>query len=124
MWVSLADENLVEIYKQGFSPDKVPEAIVELLKQLAQKPYAKKLSAVTSLGQLYITTAHSWNDTERNHSIHIHQENDAGKTVVTISSETESSKKSVISRQCSIDEAADYIDLYVLSILLKKYEKL
>ena len=58
MWVSLADENLVEHYKKNFHPDytdEPPQLIVSLLEKLLVKPYAKKLSAVTSLGELYLT---------------------------------------------------------------------
>ena len=88
MWVSLVDENLVEHYKRNFHPDftnKVPELVVSLLEKLSKKSYAEKLSAVTSVGQLYLTTALPWNDYSDNKIIRIDQRIDAGKPVLMIS---------------------------------------
>lgn len=127
MWVSLADENLVEHYKKNFHPDftdKAPELIVSLLEELSKKTYAEKLSAVTSVGQLYLTSALSWNDKSDNHSVHISQRIDAGKPVLAISFHTRSLNKSVARRYCSLEEAIEYIDLCVMRLLLEKYGEL
>ncbi len=124
MWTLLSDETLLEDYKKGFLPDEFPEAVFELLKKLTLKHDATKLSAFTSLGQLYLTTAYSWNEKEKNYAVSINQRIDAGKTVIVIASNIEGGKKSVISHQCSIDEAVEYVDLRMISILLKKYGEL
>lgn len=124
MWVSLADENLIEIYKQGFYSDNFPKEIVSFLGELQKKTYADKLSVVTSVGNLYLTPVLSWNDTEKNNIVRIDQEIDAGKTVITMSYHTKSFNKSEVSRRCSLEEAIDYIDLYVMRLLEEKYGKL
>jgi hypothetical protein len=124
MWVSLTDSKLVDIYKQGFLPEEIPQDIFLLLEQLSKKSYAKKLSAVTSIGQLYLTTALSWEDTERNDIVRIGQRIDAGKTVITMSYHRNGFNKSVADHQCSLEEAIDYIDLYVMRLYEEKYGEL
>ncbi len=124
MWVSLADSKLVDIYKQGFLFEDIPHNTVLFLEQLSKKPYAEKLSAVTSIGQLYLTTALSWEDTEENHIVCIGQKIDAGKTVITMSYHTNGFNKSVADHQCPLEEAIDYIDLYVMRLLEEKYGEL
>ena len=123
MWVSLADENLIEHYKRNFHPDytdETPELIVSLLEKLSKKTYAEKLSVVTSVGQLYLTTALSWNETSDNNIVRIDQRKDAGNPVLLISFTKGSLNKSVAGRYCSLEEAIEYIDLYVMRLILEK----
>jgi hypothetical protein len=120
MWISLTDEKLIEIYKKGFLPDEVPNDIILLLSQLQKKTYAEKLSVVTSVGNLYLTTALSWEDTEKNHIVRIRQGIDTGKPTIIMSYHTDSFNKAAAKRECSLEAAADYIDLYVMRLLEEK----
>jgi hypothetical protein len=122
MFTALADERLVEIYKQIVSPDGL--AIAELLKRLRNKPYADKVFAVTSHGQLFLTTAASYPETKNDCSFRVGEKIDAGKTLVTVSYHPNGRRKPSAENQCSLEEAIEYIDLYVMRILLEKYGKL
>jgi hypothetical protein len=127
MWVSLADENLVDYYKKSalsYRSEKAPELIILLLERLSKKSYADKLFVVTSVGRLSLTTALCWDGKTRNYGVGIDQIIDAGKPVLAISGLTMSRKESVAGRYCSLEEAVEYIDLYVMRILLEKYGKL
>jgi hypothetical protein len=122
MFLALADERLVEIYKQTVYPDGL--IIAELLSRLRKKPYAEKVFAVTSVGNLSLTSAASHRETENVYSFRVGEKNDAGKTVITMSYHPNGRRKPSAERQCPLNEAVEYIDLYVMRILLEKYGRL
>lgn len=125
MWLSLADERLVEIYKKHFTTEeRIPKHIVSLLSQLQKKPYASKLTAVTSLGHLYLTTALSLEDESKHDCVFISQFIDAGKPVISIAHSLKAERNASATRRCSPKEAVDYVDLYVMRLLLEKYGEL
>ena len=128
MWVPLTDENLIERYKKHFvSENKVPKHIVSLLEQLQKKSYADKLAVVTSLGHLRLTTALSYVpvDEESKHGcINVTEFVDAGKAVINLSFTAGTERQASAGRRCAPEEAADYIDLYVMRLLLEKSDKL
>jgi hypothetical protein len=128
MWVPLTDENLIEIYKKNFvSEKKVPKRIISLLEQLQKKSYADKLAAVTSLGHLRLTTALSYvsvNEESKHGCINVSESIDAGKPVINLSFTAGMERQASAWQRCAPEEAADYIDLYVMRLLLEKYDKL
>ncbi|MGI8544151.1 MAG: hypothetical protein ACR2MD_11845 [Aridibacter sp.] len=124
MFVSLADPKLTDIYKQTFTPEEIPQQIISLLENLSEKVYAEKLSVVTSIGQLYLTTAMSWDDKSKNEIIRIREMQDKNEKIILLSYHTKSFNKPIAERMCSLKEATDYIDLYVMSLLETKYGKL
>jgi hypothetical protein len=122
MFLALADERLVEIYKQIVYPDGL--VIAELLRRLRDKPYAKKVFAVTSIGRLSLTTAASYPESENSYSFCVGEKTDAGKTLITMSYHANGRRKPSAERQCPLEEAVEYIDLYVMRILLEQYGRL
>lgn len=124
MFESLENPKLVDIYKSMYEPDNPPQKIVLLLGKLALKPYAEKMSVVQSVGQLYLTTASTWDDKSQNDVIRIREQLDKNEMMILLSYHTNSFNKSDVQRLCSLDEAIEYIDLYVLRLLETKYGKL
>lgn len=124
MFVSLADLKLPDIYKQTFIFEEVPQQIISLLENLSEKVYAEKLSVVTSVGQLYLTTALSWDEKSENEIIRIREMQDKNEKLILLSYHTKSFNKSIAERMCGFKEATDYIDLYVMRLLETKYGKL
>lgn len=124
MFVSLADKNVAEYYRVGLGYEPNREIIALLLEELSKKVYAEKLSAVTSMGHLYITTALRWDDNTKNDSVFISHFEDAGKNLIVVSYHSNGRRIGNASRRCSLEEAIDYIDLYVMKLLLVKYGKL
>lgn len=122
MFLLLTDESLTEIYKKIAHPNGL--VIAELLSRLRNKPYAEKVYAVTSIGQLSLTTASSYNDIEDSFSFKIGEKKEADKILITISQHPNGSRKPSSERECSLEEAIEYIDLYVMRILLEKYGRL
>lgn len=124
MFVPLADESLVEIYKRIVHPNGL--VIAELLSRLRNKPYAEKIYVVTSMRKLFLTTASSYEDSIQNkhYGFLIKEKIDANKTIITMSYHENGRRKPSAEHQCSLEEAVDYIDLYVLRMLLEKYGKL
>ena len=122
MYLSLADERLVEVYKEIVHPNGL--VIAELLSRLRNKPYAEKIYAVTSVGRLFLTTASEYNDFETNFSFRIGEKKDAGKTLITFSQHPNSGGKPSAEHQGTLEEAIEYIDLYVMRILLEKHNRL
>jgi hypothetical protein len=94
------------------------------LEKLKTKPYAQKLSAVTSVGQLFLTTALSWNDKSHKDVIRIREKIDKNETLILLSYHTYSFRKSIAERLCSVEEANQYIDLYVMRLIETQYGKL
>ena len=121
MFESLANPKLTEIYKSTFEPEDVAQNIVLLLKKLSSKSYAAKISVVQSIGQLYLTTALSWHDQSHNDTVRIIEQFDKNEKLLLLSYHTNSFKKSEAQRLCSLNEAIDYIDLYVIRLLETKY---
>ena len=124
MFVSLADKNVAEYYRKGLGYEPNREVIALLLEKLSRKPYAEKLSAVTSIGHLSITTALSWEDNTKNDSVFIDLIKDAGKNVIVMSYHSNGRRKTDASRRALLEEAVEYIDLYVMRLILEKYGKL
>ena len=124
MFLSLANPKLTDIYKQGFTSEEIPQLIVLFLEKLNSRTYAEKLSVVTSVGQLYLTTALSWNDNNHNDVIRIREKIDKNETLILLSYHANSFRKPVAERLCSLEEAIDYVDLYVMRLLETKYGKL
>lgn len=121
MFVQLDDPNLVEIYKQGVFVEETSIQICLLLEELSKKPYANKLSAVTSVGHLYLVATRSWDEESKGGMISINEKVDANKKVLIIAYHTNSLKKSIASHQGSLPEIVDYIDLYVMRLLAENY---
>ncbi|HQU83578.1 MAG TPA: hypothetical protein PKY59_10650 [Pyrinomonadaceae bacterium] len=123
MFVSLADKRVAEYYRNGlgYTPDR--EIVALLLENLSKKIYAEKLSAVTSIGRLSITTALSWDDS-KNDSVSIDSFKDAGKNLIILSYHSNGRRTADAGRRCSLEEAFDYADLYVMKLLLVKYGEL
>ena len=128
MWLPLTDENLIETYKKNFiSEKKVPKHIVSLLRRLQSKSYAGELAAVTSLGHLRLTTKLSYvsDDKESEHGcIYVSESVDAGKPVIDLSFIARTERQAGAGRRCAPEEASDYIDLYVMRLLLERYGEL
>lgn len=128
MWLPLTDENLIESYEKNFvSEKKVPKHIVSLLQRLQSKSFADKLAAVTSLGHLGLTTKLSYvsDDKESEHGrIYVDESVDAGKPVIDLSFVARTERRAGAWRRCTPEEAFDYIDLYVMRLLLEKYGEL
>ena len=124
MFVSLADPNLIDIYKLGSAHEEMSLQVAYFLGKLSVKPYAEKLSVVTSVGQLFLTTALTWNDNCQSDVIRIREKVDKAETLILLSYHINSFRKSVAERLCSIEEAIDYVDLYVMRLLETKYGEL
>ena len=124
MWVSLADKKVAEHYKRGLLPEENRQVIILFLEKLSEKPYAEKLSAVTSVGQLYLTAALSWEDRTKNDRISINQKEDAGKILIVMAYYPDYSRKPSAERRCSLQEAVEYIDVFVIRLIEEKYGKL
>jgi len=122
MFLALADKQLVEIYKQIVHPNGL--IIAELLSRLRNKPYAEKVFAVTSVGNLSLTTAASHCETKNVYSFRVGEKNDGGITVITMSYHPNGRRKPSAERQCPLETAIEYIDLYVMRIMLEKYGRL
>ena len=124
MFESLADKQGVESYKSQLSPQEDRRAIITFLEKLAEKTYADKLSAMTSVGQLYLTPAFSWRDNLNHALVHIDQIEDAKKPLIIMSYVSRNRRKAKAERQCSMEEAIEYIDLYAMRLILEKYGEL
>jgi hypothetical protein len=124
MFEPLSNPKLIDIYKSTFEFDEFPQKIVELLENLISKPYAEKLSVVQSIGQLYLTTALTWNDQSHNDVIRIREKFDKNEMMILLSYHTNSFKEPETQCLRSLDETVDYIDLYVMRLLETKYGKL
>ena len=119
MWLSLTDPKLIESYREEFFSGHCPEEIASLLAELSKKPYASNLYAVTSLGHLRLTTATSWQEGEKHDCIFVSHRYDAGKLVITLSYVEKNSRKSTADRRCATEEAAGYVDLYVIKLIAR-----
>lgn len=124
MFVSLADKKVAEYYRKGLGYEPKREIVALLLEKMSEKPYAEKLSAVTSIGHLYITTALHWDDNTKNDSVSIDSFKDAGKNLITLAYHSCGRRKADAGRICPLEEAVDYIDLYVMKLILVKYGEL
>lgn len=122
MFIPLADERLVEYYEQIVHPNGL--LIAQLLSRLRNKPYAEKVYAVTSIGRLFLTTQSSYKDSEKHFGFQVAEKRDAGKTLIVFSQHNDGRRKPNAECQCSLEEAVDYIDLYVMRMLLEKYGEL
>lgn len=124
MFVSLADKNVAEYYRKGLGYEPDREIIALLLEKLSEKSYAEKLSAVTSHGNLYLTTDLSWNENFSSDSVSIEAIKNMGKTVIVMTYYSKYRQKPEAQRICSLSEAVEYIDLYVMRLILEKYGSL
>ena len=121
MFVPLADKKAAKYYRQGIGYEPEREPLALLLEKLTEKPYAEKLSAVTSVGNLSLTTALRWDDATKNDSIFLNIIKDAGKYLITMSYHSSGRRNTEAGRRCELEEAVEYIDLYVMRIILEKY---
>jgi hypothetical protein len=71
-----------------------------------------------------LTTASLYKDSKNSFGFEIGEKKDAGKTLILLSQHLDDKRKSSAERQCSLEEAVEYIDLYVMRILLEKYGEL
>ena len=124
MFISLADKKVSEYYKSESWYDENYQVIELFLKKLSAKPYANKLSAVTSVGNLFLTTKLLFNDETKNDCVYINLRKDAGKNLIVMSYHSDGHRKADAQRQCSLEEAIEYIDLYAMRLILEKYGKL
>lgn len=124
MFISLADKNVAEYYRQGlgYNPDR--EIIALLLEKLSEKSYADKLSAVTSMGHLFLTTDLSWSENSSNGSVFVDVIKDAGENKIVLSYHSKNRRKFEAGRFCHLSKAVEYIDLYVMRLILEKYGSL
>jgi hypothetical protein len=124
MFVPLSNDRLAEIYKEIVHPNGL--VITQLLSRLRNKPYAEKIYAVTSMGKLFFTTASSYDDCRKNkqYGFLIEEKIDANKTLITMSYHENGRRKPSAEHQCTLEEAVEYIDLYVMRMLLEKYGEL
>jgi hypothetical protein len=121
VFVPLNNPSLAEIYQQVALVNKVSTQICLLLEELSKKPYAEKLSAVTSVGHLYLTAARSWDEQSKGGIISINERIDANKEVLVIAYHPHTIRKSQVWHQGSLKEIVDYIDLYVMRLLSENY---
>lgn len=124
MFISLADKKVAEYYRKGLGYEPDREALALLLERLSEKPYAEKLSAVTSVGNLSLTTALTWNDDSKNDSVSLTMIKDAGKNLINMTYHSNFRRKPDAGRRCSLEEAVEYIDLYAMRLILERYGKL
>ena len=124
MFVSLADKNVAEYYRKGLGYKPEREIIALLLENLSEKSYADKLSAVTSMGNLFLTTDLRWNENSSPGSISIDAVKDSGKNLILMAYYSNNLRKPEAERRCSLSEAAEFIDLYVMRLIFEKYQSL
>jgi hypothetical protein len=114
VWRSLADPDLLTVYRGEFPGGHCPEPLGALLADLATREYADRVFAVTSLHHLRLSASPSWQSGHRHDCIFLGLGRDPGSLAVWYRSQ---SGQPGAGRQCLAAEAGGLVDLLVFRLL-------
>jgi hypothetical protein len=116
MWRPLQDTGLGVAFEKEFPSGRAPAALARLLNELSSQEYAGKIFAVTSLGNLRLTTAPDYTQADRHDVVAIKCR---GDEYVVGYIEARSSKASPATI-CREDELKSVVERYLLRLLLHR----